>query len=204
MPKIAQGAILLNSGLIACSGGFFCADEEVFGRVFGVDKFHDFSAIAQYAEELGAAGVGEDICGAAFENAVCQDWREDRRAELGAQFALAAGRRENDCTLPLHGAGNGVVGCGVAGVQAKHNVGPRLRCEIRNAGLAKRDACPAEGVGQGATFGHERWGAVNANETRRNILDVVQIVIRRKREIRVAATAVDEHKWAIRFWNDGV
>ena len=204
VPEVAQGAILLNEGWITCSGGFFCADEDVFGRVFGVDEFYEFDAIAQYAQELCAAGVGEDVGGAPFEDAVCHYGCEDRCVELWAQFVLAAGRCEDDGAVPLYGAGNGVVGCGVAGVQAKDDVGRCLGCEVGDAGFAKGDVCPAEVIGEGATFGDEGWVVINADESRGDVLDVVQVVIRCECEIRVAAAAVYEGEGAFRRWYDGL
>ena len=36
---------------------------------------------------------------------------------------LAARGGEDDGAVPLYGSGNGVVGCGVAGVQAKDDIG---------------------------------------------------------------------------------
>ncbi len=204
MPEVAHGAILLNEGWIACSGGFFCADEDVFGRVFGVDKFYEFGAIAQYAQELCAAGVGEDVGGAPFEDAVRHYGCEDISVELWAQFVLTAGRCEDDGAVPLYSAGNGVVGCCVAGVQAKDDVGRCLGCEVGDAGIVKGEVCPAEVTGEGATFGDEGWVVINANESRGDVLDVVQVVIRCKCEIRVAAAAVYEGEGAIRFWYDGL
>ena len=204
MPEVAHGAILLNEGWITCLGGFFCADEDVFGRVFGVDKFYEFCAIAQYAQELCATGVGEDVSGAPFEDAVCHYGCEDRCVELWAQFVLAAGGCEDDGAVPLYGAGNGVVGCCVAGVKAKDDVGRCLGREVGDAGIVKGDVCPAEVIGEVATFGDERWVVVNADESRRDVLDVVQVVIRCECEIRVAAAAVYEGEGAFRCWYDGL
>ena len=204
VPEVAQGAILPNEGWIICSGGFFCADEEVFGRVFGVDKFYDFGAIAQYSQDLCAAGVGEDVGGASFEDAVRHYGCEDISVELCAQFMLAAGRCEDDGAVPLHGAGNGFVGGCVAGVKAKDDVGRCLGCVAGDAGFVKGEVCPAEITGEGATFGDEGWVVVNANESRGDVLDVVQVVIRCECEIRAAAAAVYEGEGAIRFWYDGL
>lgn len=204
VPEVAHGAIFPNEGWITCSGGFFCADEDVFGRVFGVDEFYEFGAIAQYAQDLCAAGVGEDVGGAPFEDAVRHYGCEDRCVELWAQFVLAAGRCEDGGAVPLYGAGNGVVGCGVAGVQAKDDVGRCLGCEVGDAGFAKGDVCPAEVIGEGATFGDEGWVVINADESRGDVLDVVQVVIRCECEIRVAAAAVYEGEGAFRRWYDGL
>ena len=204
VPEVAQGAILLNEGWITCSGGFFCADEDVFGRVFGVDKFYEFGAIAQYAQELCAAGVGEDVGGAPFEDAVRHYGCEDRCVELWTQFVLAAGCCEDDGAVPLYGAGNGVVGCCVAGVQAKDDVGRCLGCEVGDAGFAKGEVCPAEVIGEGATFGDEGWVVVNADESRGDVLYVVQVVIRCECEIRAATAAVYEGEGAFRCWDDGL
>ena len=204
MPEVAHGAILLNEGWITGSGGFFCADEEVFGRVFGVDKFYEFGAIAQYSQDLCAAGVGEDVGGAPFEDAVRHYGCENRCVELWAQFMLAAGRCEDDGAVPLYGAGNGFVGCCVAGVQAKDDVGRCLGCEVGDAGFAKGEVCPAEVAGEGAAFGDEGWVVVNANESRGDVPDVVQVVICCKCEIRAAAAAVYEGEGVICFWYDGL
>ena len=204
MPEVAHGAIFLDEDWITCSGGFFCADEDVFRRVFGVDEFDEFGAIAQYAQDLCATGVGEDVGGAPFEDAVCHYGCEDRCVELWAQFVLAAGGCEDDGAVPLYGAGNGVVGCGVAGVQAKDDVGRCLGCEVGDVGIVKGEVCPAEVTGEGATFGDEGWVVVNADELRGDVPDVVQVVIRCECEIRVATAAVYEGEGAICFWYDGL
>ena len=68
----------------------------------------------------------------------------------------------------------------------------------------KGEVCPAEVTGEGATFGDEGWVVVNADESRGDVLDVVQVVIRCECEIRVAAAAVYEGEGAFRFWYDGL
>ncbi len=110
-------------------------------------------------------------------------------AQLGGHVVVAAGSGEHQRRLPLHGAGQRLVGRGVAGVQGQHHVGRLGQAGLGDAAHHERgvDAQLARhpGVVLGRLLLHVHPRHVHGQTTH-----VGQVALGRERQVGVAAPQV--------------
>ena len=122
---------------------FFCAaiaedgaEHDVFGGVVEVDEFQHLGFVAHGFQEVAADVVGQEGGEAFAGDAVAREEREGGGLELGVEFVLAAGDAEDAGNAAVDGVEEGVVGGGVAGVEADDDVDGGVVVEVPDvAGL---------------------------------------------------------------------
>ena len=94
-----------------------CADQQVFGRVRGVDELDDVGAVTGLFEHSRAEGVGRHRCQPFAKDAVPGEQGQRVALHLRGQFVLTAGRGEDDVSVRAHRLRKGVVCRRVARMQ---------------------------------------------------------------------------------------
>ena len=107
--------------------------QDVLRRVLELDELDHLHVVADGAEKLGPRGVGHLGGEPLTEGAVAEQRIERRALELGEQLVLAARHGEDHRGTGPNGAVEGVVGCGIAGMEADDEVDTverRVPCDV--------------------------------------------------------------------------
>ena len=170
--------------------------EDVLRRVLELDELDDLNVVADGAEKLGTGSVrhlgGEPLA----QGAVAEERIERRPGELREQLVLAARHREDHRGAGAHGAVEGVVGGGIAGVEADDEVDPLERGVAGDVADLEPEAVGAERAGERLAVLDDIGLEVETDDLDLAPMDGRQQVVEREREIRLAGPEVDDAKRA--------
>lgn len=118
-PGLFKGILPGRQGF---SGILHRPDEYVFRSVRKVDKFQQLGIIPGILQQICPDGVRHEGAEALRDNAVSGKEGKPVRVNLFVQFMLAAGYGENHPGVPGRGVVEGIVGCGVAGMEGDDHI----------------------------------------------------------------------------------
>ena len=116
--------------------------------------------------------------------------RRGRAAQLGGDVVVAARRREHDGRTPGDGAGQGLVGGGVAGVQGQHHLGGGVDLRVGD-GADDEARVGTEAAGHGAVVLARLLLDVDTGDRHRQRAHVGEVAVRGEGQVGVAAAQVD-------------
>ena len=159
--------------------------------MLGLDELEDLRAVADQLEKLRTRGVGRKRCHPLLHDTVAKQRREHVAPDLAIDLVLAAGHGHDHAGVPAHRPVEGEIGRRVAGMQRDDKVGAGRPVVSRDVADLETQALVAKPAGECRAFPDHVLLEVETERGDLQPLDVAQIVVDGKGEIRATRTEVD-------------
>ena len=173
------------------------AQEDVLRRVLELDELDHLHVVADGAEKLGPRGVGHLGGKPLTQGAVAEQRIERRARELGEQLVLAARHGEDHRRTGTNGAVEGVVGGGIAGMEADDEVDSLERRVPRDVAHLEPEAVGAERAGERLAVIHHVSLEVETDDLDLALMDDREQIVEREGQVRLAGAEVDDAERAV-------
>ena len=162
-----------------------------------LDELDHLHVVADGAQKLGPRGI-RHFGGKPLTQCAVAEQRIERRArELGEQLVLAARHGEDHRGAGTNGAVEGVVGGGIAGMEADDEVDALERGVPRDVAHLEPEAVGAERAGERLTVIHDIGLEVETDDLDLALMDDREQIMEREGQVRLAGAEVDDAERAL-------